>query len=272
MLIHKFAVVAALAVSPAFAQLASIPAIVPASTPAPVALPQHAPMRLHKAPTTPGSVESENWSGYAVTGSGFTNAQGSWIVPKVKCGDTLEAYSAFWVGIDGYSSDTVEQTGTMSLCLLTEADYYAWYEFYPAGSVEITSVPVAPGDVISATVTYNGSDFTITLTNETTGKTYSKSATVAGAARSSAEWIAEAPSTTTGILPLADFGTASFGDDYTNILNTNYAADSSVTGPISDFGTAVEEITMVSSKGKTEALPSALSTDGSSFTVAWKSK
>jgi len=257
MFAKQFALIAALAVLPAFAQVGPV---------------HHAPMRLHRAPSTPGSVESENWSGYAATGTAFTNAQGSWIVPKVKCADTLEAYSAFWVGIDGYSSDTVEQTGTMSLCFLTEAEYYAWYEFYPAGSVEITSVPVAPGDVISASVNYNGSDFTITLTNQTTGKTYSKSATVASAQRSSAEWIAEAPSTTTGILPLANFGTASFGDDYTDIAGTNYATDSSVTGPISDFGTSVEEITMVSSAGKTEALPSALSTDGSSFTVAWKSK
>jgi hypothetical protein len=260
----QFAIASALAVS-AVAQVSSPPS-------APLMLPQHAPMRLHRVPTTPGSVESENWSGYAATGTGFTNAQGSWVVPKVSCAKTLEAYSAFWVGIDGYSSDTVEQTGTMSLCFLTEPEYYAWYEFYPAASVEITSVPVTPGDTISASVTYNGSDFTITITNETTGKTYSKSGTVSGAQRSSAEWIAEAPSSTSGVLPLADFGTVSFGDDYTGVVNTNYATDDSITGPISDFGTAVEEITMVSSKGKTEAVPSALSTDGSSFTVAWKSK
>ncbi len=270
MFFKRLGILAALAVMPAFAQVSSSPvALTTDEVLSPI---QHAPMRLHEVPTKNGSVTSENWSGYAVTGSGFTNAQGSWIVPKVNCAKTLEAYSAFWVGIDGYSSDTVEQTGTISLCFLTTAEYYAWYEFYPAASVEITSVPVSPGDTMSASVTYNGSEFTITITNETTGKTYSKSATVAGAERSSAEWIAEAPSSTSGILPLANFRTVSFGDDYTDIANTNYATDSSVTGLISDFGAGVEEITMVSSKGKTEALPSALTTDGSSFKVAWKAK
>lgn len=266
----RFGILAALAVMPAFAQVPNSPvALTTDEVLSPI---QHVPMRLHEVPKTKGSVTSENWSGYAVTGSDFTNAEGSWVVPKVKCGNTLLAYSAFWVGIDGYTSTTVEQTGTISLCLLTEPAYYAWYEFYPAASVEITSVPVSPGDKMSASVAYNGSEFTITITNETTGKTYSKSATVAGAERSSAEWIAEAPSSTSGILPLANFGTVSFGDDYTDVISTNYATDSSITGPISDFGAAVEEITMVSSKGKTEALPTALTTDGSSFQVTWKAK
>lgn len=267
MLLQRLAILAMVATLPAIAQVAG-----ERSTAEVIAPIQHAPMRLHRIPFTLGTVESENWSGYAVTGSSFTSANGSWIVPKAKCADTLEAYSAFWVGIDGYSSDTVEQTGTMSLCLLTLPEYYAWYEFYPAASVEVTSVPVSPGDVMSASVTYNGSEFTITITNETTGKTYSASSAVAGAERSSAEWIAEAPSSISGILPLANFGSASFGDDYTDVIDTNYASDSSVTGPVSDFGSDVEKIKMVSSAGKLEALPSALSTDGSSFKVAWKSK
>jgi len=70
---------------------------------------QHAPMKFHLV-RPDGSVESANWSGYAVTGSDFTNATGSWTVSAVNCTKTPDTYSAFWVGIDGYSSDTVEQT------------------------------------------------------------------------------------------------------------------------------------------------------------------
>src|ERR1700688_355100 len=57
---------------------------------------QHGPMRFHRV-RADGTVESENWSGYAVTGSSFTQALGSWIVPTVTCsgiGGTPGSYAA----------------------------------------------------------------------------------------------------------------------------------------------------------------------------------
>lgn len=234
---------------------------------------QHKPMKFHRV-RSDGTLESENWSGYAVTGSDFTKAEGSWTIAEVDCTATPNTYSAFWVGIDGYSSDTVEQTGTIAYCSGTRPVYYAWYEFYPAGSVEITSVPVSPGNKISASVSYSGEEFTVTITNESTGRSHSQSARVAGAKRSSAEWIAEAPCCTTsgGILPLSDFGTAHFGADYTGVSDTNDATDTSTSGRISNFGSDIQKIIMVSSKDEEEAVPSALTSDGTSFTVAWKSE
>lgn len=215
---------------------------------------------------------SENWSGYAVTGptGSVTDVQGSWIAPSVSCSST-NAYAAFWVGIDGYSSTTVEQTGTMAECQGGTASYYAWYEFYPSASYSIPSVPVAPGNVISADVVYSGGAFTTTITDVTTGKTYSTSQAVASAQESSAEWIAEAPSSGNSILALANFGTAYYGDDNTGVASTNYATVSGVTGTISSFGSAVQDITMVSGSGSVEATPSAVSSDGTSFSVAWGS-
>ncbi|HXW89889.1 MAG TPA: G1 family glutamic endopeptidase [Terriglobales bacterium] len=273
MLSNRLGILAVLAtcILPAAAQVPAGPTAPP--TAAVISLPQHKPMKFHRV-RIDGTVESENWSGYAVTGSDFTNARGSWTVSAVTCSTTPNTYAAFWVGIDGYSSDTVEQTGTLAYCDGTSAFYYAWYEFYPAASVEITSVPVSPGDQISAEVTYNGTEFTTTITNETTGASYSKKGRVRGAARSSAEWIAEAPCCTSsgGILPLSDFGTASFGEDYTDVSDTNFATDTSTSGVISAFGSDVQEIIMVSSSGSEEALPSALTSDGTSFQVAWKSE
>jgi hypothetical protein len=218
--------------------------------------------------------DSSNWSGYAVTGSSFTQAKASWTVPSVNCSTTPNTYASFWVGIDGWTSSTVEQTGTDSDCNGTSPSYYSWYEFYPKGSVLITSVPVSPGNHMFAEVSYSGSEFTITITNETTGKSYSKSSRVSSAKRTSAEWIAEAPCCTNGggILPLSDFGTVDFGADYTGVSDTNDAIDSSVNGAISAFGSTVNESIMVSSSGADEAVPSSLSSDGTSFTVAWKSE
>ena len=164
-----------------------------------------------------------------MTGSAFTKAKGSWIVPKAKCSSGAQ-YASFWVGIDGYSSGTVEQTGTDSDCSGGSPVYYAWYEFYPAYPVYL-AMTINPGDHMSAKVVYSSSKFTITITNETTGKSFSKSSTVSGAQRSSAEWIAEAPSSGSGALPLADFTEVLFGDDHTSVTGTCDATDSTKAAP-----------------------------------------
>jgi len=231
----------------------------------------HAPMR--RAGVAPlvsnGTAQSYNWSGYAVTGTGFTDAKGSWTVPAVNCAVSPNAWAMFWVGLDGYSDSTVEQTGTGVWCDRKTPVYYAWYEFYPNPSQVISSMTVTPGDTMSAEVSYASSEFTVTLTDETTGASYTTTQAVAGAGRSSAEWIAEAPEAVTGILNLADFGKVHFGDDYTSVTGTNQATDSTVSGVIKKFGTAVEKITQVDDTNFKEASPSALSTDGSSFTSNW---
>jgi Peptidase A4 family len=273
MLANRLGILAVLSlcILPAMAQVPEESTTPPTS--AAVPLLEHRPMNFHRV-RVDATVESENWSGYAVTGTGFTKATGSWTVASVNCTKTPNTYAAFWVGIDGYSSATVEQTGTLVICEGTRAIYYAWYEFYPAGSVEITSVPVSPGNEISAEVSYNGTEFTTTITNVTTGASFSKNGRVRGAARSSAEWIAEAPCCTSsgGVLPLADFGTSFFGEGHTGITDTNFATETSTSGAISAFGSDVQVIDMVSSSGASEAVPSALTSSGTSFQVAWKSE
>src|SRR5262245_38418315 len=71
---------------------------------------------------------SSNWSGYAVTGApgSVTDVQGSWVVPAVTCSGGPNQYAAIWVGIDGFNSNTVEQTGTDSDCQNGTPTYYAW--------------------------------------------------------------------------------------------------------------------------------------------------
>jgi hypothetical protein len=268
MLSNRLLILGALAILPAVAQVSDA-SLSPEGMPR-LSRHQHAPIRI-KEVHDDGSVVSTNWSGFAVTGSSFTSAKGSWIVPTATC-PSGDQYAAFWVGIDGYSSSTVEQTGTDSDCDgSNRPSYYAWYEFYPHASYEITSLTIQPGDVISAQVVYSGTEFTITITNETTGKSYSKSSTVRGAKRSSAEWIAEAPSSSRGVLPLADFHTVLLGEDSTAVSGTNGATMGGTTGVIGSFAD-IFSITMESSKGALEAVPSALSTDGSSFSVTWDSQ
>lgn len=51
---------------------------------------------------------STNWSGYANTGATFTDVKGSWTEPTATCSSGQTAYSSFWVGIDGDTTNTVE--------------------------------------------------------------------------------------------------------------------------------------------------------------------
>jgi Peptidase A4 family len=213
-----------------------------------------------------GSFQSTNWSGYAVTGaSGSVSiAKGSWVVPAIQgsCTSTAQ-YSSFWVGIDGFNSGTVEQTGTDSDCQNGAPTYYAWFEFFPHPSFLINGMTITPGDHMTAQASFNGRSFTVTITDTTTGATFSTSSRVRGAQRSSAEWIAEAPSSSGGILPLANFGTVNFSS-CTATLNGS-------TGTIGSYGSSVQQITMVTSSGVIKAQPSALSGSGDSFSVTWKS-
>jgi hypothetical protein len=158
--------------------------------------------------------ESTNWSGYAVTGANgaFKSVSASWTQPTATCSGRTDKYAAFWVGLDGYSSDSVEQTGTDSDCDGSSPDYYGWYEMYPADPVYYTNT-VKPGDALSASVTFSGTDtYTLVLKDSTRGWTETKSINESGFDRSSAEVITEAPCCTGsgGILPLADFGTIKY--------------------------------------------------------------
>lgn len=214
-----------------------------------------------------GPHTSYNWAGYAVTGpsSSVTYVKGSWKVPAVTS-TPIDTYAAFWVGIDGYGSNTVEQIGVDCEFQNGVAVYYAWYEFYPKLSYVISSLIIHPDDVMWAEVKYVGGAFTVSMTDATTGQSFSKSETATSAQRSSAEWIAEAPYSG-GILPLANFGTAYFGYDFTSVSLTCYANISGTTGPIGSFGSMIQQITMVSSTGEAIAQPSSLSGDGTSFSV-----
>ena len=210
---------------------------------------------------------STNWSGYATyqPATTFTDVKGSWVQPSVSCPSKTAQYASFWVGLDGYNSNSVEQIGTDSDCRgRNRPVYYAWYEMYPAYPVNL-SMAVHPGDTMSAEVVTSGSTFTLTITNVTTGATFSTQQT-ATAALTSAEWVAEAPSSCSrfrcSVLPLANFGTVNFSGSYTT--------GNGHTGTISDGAWSNDQIAMVTNTGTTvKAQPTGLSPDGTAFSVKW---
>jgi hypothetical protein len=154
--------------------------------------------------------QSSNWSGYAVTGgtNAFNSVSASWTEPSASCSG--RAFSSFWVGLDGFNSQSVEQTGTDSDCGLGgNPKYYGWYEMFPAAPVNFSN-PVSPGDSMSASVTVSGDNYTLSLTDNTQGWNQTIHQAQSGLSNSSAEVITEAPSSGSGVLPLADFGTVNY--------------------------------------------------------------
>lgn len=210
---------------------------------------------------SPGAtaVTSGNWSGYAAYGGSgkFTSVSASWTEPATKCSSGNQ-YSAFWVGLDGYSSQTVEQTGSESDCNGSRPVYAAWWEMYPGGSHNFSNT-VRPGDMFTASVSYaGGSSYTLKISDSTEGWSHTLSKSLSSGQRSSAEVIVEAPccTATGGILPLADFGKASF---------SNAKVNGSPIGNASPV-----EITMKSGNIQKDSI-SALS-GGTSFTATWLHK
>jgi hypothetical protein len=254
---------------------------------------------------------SYNWGGYAVcvpqadcaalTGAPgtVTDVVGSWVVPAIVgnghqdnsgrgdpqgqgCSDNENTWydDADWVGIDGFVSGTVEQTGTSSDCYYGQAYYYAWYEFYPAPSILISSITVHPGDTITAEVTNAGGMFTTTLTDQRTHQSFTSPATaVPGALTDSAEWISES-AYFDGFLALTQTQPVQFFDAQATI--------GGVTQGISAWGSDVFYLLMVDynfglnqetgvATPATETLQyakantSPLGRSGDSFTVYWLS-
>src|SRR5437879_13041387 len=95
--------------------------------------------------------------------------------------------------------------------------------------------------------------FTVSISDATTGQSFSTSSTVHRAQQSSAEWIAEAPSSSGGILPLPNFGTVKFGLDNTGAGSTCYATMGVTTAAFGVFGSCEQMIPMVTSSGAATA-------------------
>ena len=144
------------------------------------------------------STNSSNWAGYAVhkPGVSFHTVSGTWRQPDAKCTPGAQSYSAFWVGLGGFSlnAPALEQTGTEVDCSISgKVVSTAWYELVPAASVPIR-LTVHPGDLMRARVTVTGRQVVISLDDVTRHTGFKKTLNANVIDVSSAEWIAEAPS------------------------------------------------------------------------------
>jgi hypothetical protein len=153
----------------------------------------------------------------------------------------------------------------------------AWFELVPAPSQTIR-FKVDPGDTVTATVTVAGHKATISLKDWTRKRTFTRTVRAASIDVSSAEWIAEAPSdcispTSCQTLPLADFGSTTFG--FASVQSTRGRV-----GTISNSGWRATKIMLIPGGRRYvvnqgggipvgTASPSDLTANGSAFKVTY---
>lgn len=223
--------------------------------------------------------DSTNWAGYAIQrpGVGYRSASASWTQPRPICRPGSKTYSSFWVGLGGFSdnSPALEQIGTEADCTRSGGvSSSAWWENVPAPSFNIFRT-VKPGDQMSATVSVRGHNSTLVLRDWTRNWTFSKTQRINAVDVSSAEWIAEAPSDCVGnscqTLPLANFGSATFG-------SVSATTTRGHTGSLSDPRWQLSKINLrpsgrqfvVTGGLAGGATPSQLSAGGSAFGVSYQ--
>jgi hypothetical protein len=224
---------------------------VPSSVPVTAAL--HTPLMMTApgAPSTAGATSS-NWAGYVSTAGPFSSVSATWIQPRATC-TSIVTYSAFWVGLDGDGSNSVEQTGSEVDCFGGTPHYYSWYEMYPKYPVNF-ALPVHPGDVFhGSVVAATGGAFTLVLNDLTAGWTRTVHTTYTPAKLHSAEVIAEAPSSST-VLPLTDFHA---------VLFSSAKANGKAIGSDAPVSINMES-------GSTLKAATSLLSNGQNFEVIWK--
>ena len=243
-------------------------AILPAGLPY-THLPAHS-----RVDTANGTVATNVWSGYAAVACSTCSlryAGAQFTIPSVNCADSTigtsgYAFVADWVGLDGLTNSTVEQTGVNGYCTSTSspAAYYAWYEMYPLPPVTFTGV--SPGDAIKADVYFNGSTYQLHLADITT-RTFITTTQACPSGQTcqhtNAEVITEDPD---GGVPegcdLADYGQA----NYLNSQVTSLADIQGNYGPANGYWTPYA-VTM--ENGNNVMATPGVAEGGAAFPVTW---
>jgi hypothetical protein len=168
---------------------------------------------------------STNWSGgvvFAPKGQSIKWIMGDWVVPNVSPPTQGQwYYCSNWIGIDGDGSGDVCQAGVECECFqvlfINAKSIYPWWEWFPAGEVQITNLPINAGDYVTMLIcTSQGAGSTtatVFFTNRTSGASTSFSFSApAGTslAGNSAEWIVEAPTVGGAQSSIADYGEVFF--------------------------------------------------------------
>lgn len=166
---------------------------------------------------------SSNWSGaatFAPVNKPYRFVGGQWTVPSPNAPSDGTFYASEWVGIDGWNSADVLQAGTETqitkVWFFTATQVYTWWEWFPAGEVKISNLPVAPGDVMYCLICADSATHaTVSFSNQSTGvgtrfeiTAPSRTALTGNVA----EWIVERPTVNNAVANLTDYAACYFDE------------------------------------------------------------
>lgn len=166
---------------------------------------------------------SSNWSGAAVfapANKPYRFVGGQWTVPSPNAPADGTYYASEWVGIDGWNSSDVLQAGTETqitkIWFFTATQVYTWWEWFPAGEVKISNLPVSPGDVMYCLICADSTTHALVMfSNQSTGVgtrfdiTAPSRTALAG---NVAEWIVERPTVNGSVASLTDYAACYFDE------------------------------------------------------------
>jgi hypothetical protein len=213
---------------------------------------------------------STNWSGYAQNDAKgtYTDVVDTWVVPTVNTSAKGHQYSSDWVGVGGYSEDTLVQAGTEADNIKGKAQYDAWTEILPAAEVPLAGFTIEPGDQITTTVVeISTNKWDMTVKDDTTGKSGSRTVSYTSSGES-AEAIHERPEVGGSLATLAKTTKVTFvpGDFSTAAPGATPVLKPLITAAT---GAKLHEILMVNNGDtKTIASPSNPSAAKDGFAVA----
>ncbi len=212
---------------------------------------------------------TSNWSGYTVQGAGFNGVSATFNVgsltnnqPSICNYGTygqLSQYCAMseWIGIDGSNNTNLIQAGVAETPIIGTNTFaiQPWWEILPAPETNISSIVASIGDNISVSIseTTTPNLWQINIVDNTNGESFSTDQWYYGQA-TSAEWIVEAPQSSTSQLTLSPYTPITFS-------NIRY-------GLASTGGTNALITDVMVQNGVTVSAPSTI-TSNNSFTVAY---
>jgi hypothetical protein len=230
----------------------------------------------HVAPYGSGVASAaENWAGYAETASKktFTAITGTFTVPTVDTNVSGTYYSSDWVGIGGFSDDSLIQAGVEADSIGGNAYYGAWTEVLPASENPL-AMSISPGDTILVTIIETAKNtWKMSVSDTSIGKTLTRKVHYKSSG-SSAEAIMERPCIQGPCDSVSDL--ANLAQTTPETFEPVLAATSSPSNspgyePLLSppSGATLEDIVMVNNAGSgVIATPSDANSDADGFTVA----
>jgi hypothetical protein len=218
-------------------------------------------------------VDSANWSGYAQSGKTkgkFKAVKDYWTVPTVNTAQSGKQYSSDWVGIGGYSENTLVQDGTEADNAGGTAKYDAWTEILPAPEVVIPGLTIRPGDKMEGLVEETSAGvWNMTVFDLTTGASGGRTVSYNSSGQS-VEAIHERPQVGGVLATLAKTPNVTFDPGSFSIASPGTQTWKPLLKPAS--GATLNEIFMTNNNGTAViAAPSRPDSDNDGFAVAYGS-